>query len=758
MSSLILHNLIIIVRMSEATPKKGIQGLIENWQSDLIAAVSVALIALPLSLGIALAAGAPAMSGIISAIVGGVVTTFYRGGHVSVNGPAKGVIGVILLGIILMDDGSGQAFNYILAAVVVSGAIQAVLGLLKLGRLADMFHTSVIHGILAAIGIIIVAKQIHVAMGTTSDSPSIIQNLTDAVILLPQANPFVVIISLVGLLLLLFHSKISNRFFHFLPAPMWVIVLSIPFVYAFNFFDKHTLSFFGKAYEVGPHLLLDIPESIMDSIMHPNFSKIDTLEFWTTVFSILIITSIESLAIAKAVDKIDPYKRKTDLNKDLTGIGLSTMAAGLIGGLPIIAVIIRSTVNIHNGAKTRWSNLYQGLLLLLFIVVLSPVMTKVPLCAFAILLVYTGFKLASPSVFKQAYDQGTEQLLFFVGTMVLTLYTNLLIGLLGGLLLALTTHMLLARLPIPLFFKMIYFSRTKLIERPEGGYDLKIRGIANFLGILKIDKIVSQIPPGADVNIDLSETRLVGMTYMDYLVEFLKAQRESGGNVFIIGLDSHVSSSGYNRALKISLTSSAKLSLRQKRLRNLATKNDYQYSSQVDWNTVYLKKFHFFEIRPIEGKTNTLKGTFEDLDVSWEIADVTFNEGQAFTAETFNATVMVIKLKKKIPIFTMEKEGVFERIFDRVIALTGYKDIDFELYPDFSKKFLLTGNNESEVRSFFTDEIIRFFENHHIYHLESNGEALLIFNKIKLARTDETLAFLNYGKELATLLDAKTSE
>lgn len=742
----------------ENIPKKGIQGFIENWQSDLIAAVSVALIALPLSLGIALAAGAPAMSGIFSAIIGGVVTTLYRGGHISVNGPAKGVIGVILLGIVLMDDGSGQAFNYVLAAVVVSGALQMVLGVLKLGRLADIFHSSVIHGILAAIGIIIFAKQIHVAMGTHSDSPNIIQNLIDAVVYLPQANPFVVIIALSGLLLLLFHSKISNRFFHLLPAPMWVIALSIPFVYVFNFFDEHTLSFFGKAYEVGPQLLLDIPDTITDSIMHPNFSKINTIEFWTTVFSILIITSIESLAIAKAVDKIDPYKRKTDLNKDLTGIGLSTVVAGLIGGLPIIAVIIRSTVNIHNGAKTKWSNMYQGLLLLLFIVVLSPIMRQVPLCAFAILLVYTGFKLASPSVFKQAYNQGTEQLIFFIATMILTLYTNLLIGLLGGLLLALIIHMLLAKLSIPQFFKMVYRSRTKLIKRPDDTFDLKIRGIANFLGIIKIDKLVAQIPSGADVNIDLSETRLVGMTYMDYLVEYLKTQRATGGKVFITGLDSHVSSSTYNRALKISLTSAAaKLSQRQKRLRNLATEKNYQYTSQVDWNTIYLKKFHFFEIRPIERKYNCLKGTYENSEVSWEISDVTFNEGQAFTAETFNTTIMVLKLNKKIPVFTMEKEGVLEKIFDRVMAFTGYKDIDFKMYPDFSKKFLLMGNNEAEIRSFFTDEIIRFFENHQIYHLESNGEALIVFNKIKLARTDETIAFIDYGKELATLLDAKAT-
>lgn len=735
------------------SPKKNLNSLVANWQSDFIAAVSVALIALPLSLGIALAAGAPAMAGILSAVVGGVVTTFFRGGHISINGPAKGVIAAILLGIALMDDGSGQAFNYVLAAIVVSGALQTLMGLLKLGRFADIFHPSVITGILAAIGIIIFAKQIHVAMGTSSDSPNIVQNLVDAVLLLPEANPFVVIISLTGLFLLLFHSKVNYRFFQILPAPMWVIALSIPFVYAFNFFDPHSLSLFGRSYDVGPQLLLEIPDNIMDSIMHPNFGKVHTLEFWTTVFSLLMITSIESLAIAKAVDKLDPFKRKTDLNKELTGIGISTVAAGLIGGLPIIAVIIRSTVNIHNGAKTKWSNVYQGLLLLFLIVVVSPIMRQVPLCAFAILLVYTGFKLASPTVFKQVYAKGPEQLVFFLATMVLTLYTNLLVGLLGGLLLTMISHMLLAGFAVPQFFRMIYKSGSEVLALPDGSYNLNIKGIANFLGIIQVNKLVAQIPSGADVTIDLSNTRLVGMTYMDYLVDFLRAQKDTGGNVVITGLDSHVSSSTHNRALKISLNQTVeKLSPRQVRLQNLANEKDYQYARKVDWNTSYLKKFHFFEIRPIERKSNCLRGSFKDLEVSWEISDVTFSDGAAFSAETFYTTVMVLKLNKKMPVFAMEKEGLFEKIFDRVIALTGHKDIDFEMYPNFSKKFLITGTNEAEIRSFFTKELIHFFENKQIYHLESNGEALLIFDKIKLARTDETIALINYSKALAGLL------
>ena len=729
----------------EQKPKEGFKGFVENFQSDLIAAISVSLIALPLSLGIALAAGAPAMSGILSAVVGGVVTTFFRGGHISINGPAKGVIAVILLGITLMDDGSGQAFNYVLGAIVVSGAIQTLLGLLKLGRLADIFHSSVILGILAAIGIIIFAKQIHVALGTHSESSNIVQNLIDAVLLIPEANPFVVLISLTGLIILLFHSKISFRLFQFFPAPIWVIALSIPFVYLFNFFDAQTLTFFGKSYDVGPSLLLEIPENIMDSILFPNFSMINTIEFWTTVFSLLIITSIESLAIAKAVDKIDPYKRKTDLNKDLTGIGLSTVAAGFVGGLPIIAVIIRSTVNIHNGAKTKWSNLYQGILLLVLIVVLGPLMRQVPLCAFAILLVFTGFKLASPGVFKQVYDHGPEQLIFFIFTMVLTLYTNLLVGLVGGLSLALATHMLLAKLPISQFFKMVYNSGSDLSQIAEDRYELKIKGIANFLSIPRIDKLIKKIPDGVEVRVDLTDTKLVGITFMDYIVDYLKIQKTLGGNVVLEGLGSHVSYSTYNRALKISLKNAAvKLSPRQNRLKNLANEKDYRFNHEVDWDTSYLKQFHFFEIRPIERKSNSLIGQFDDTGVSWQISDVTFNEGDAFSAETFNTTLIVLKLNKKIPVFTMEKEGLFEKIFDRVMALTGYKDIDFEMYPDFSRKFLITGKNESEIRSFFSKELVGFFEKNQIYHVESNGEAIIIFDKIKLARTDETISLIDY--------------
>ena len=729
----------------EITPKKGFRGLIENWQSDLIAAVSVALIALPLSIGIALAAGAPAMAGILSAVVGGVVTTFYRGGHISINGPAKGVIAVILLGIASMDDGTGQAFNYVLAAIVVSGALQVVLGLLKLGRLADIFHSSVIHGILAAIGIIIFAKQIHVAIGTYSDSPSIVQNLVDAVLYLPKANPYVVIISLLGLVLLLFHSKISYRFFHILPTPMWVIALSIPMVYAFNYLDQHTISLFGRGFDVK---LLEIPDNIMDSILHPNFGKIHTVEFWTTVVSILMISSIESLAIAKAIDKIDPYKRKTDLNKDLTGIGLSTMVAGFIGGLPIIAVIIRSTVNVHNGGKTKWSNMYQGLLLLLFIVVLSPIMQKVPLCAFAILLVYTGFKLASPSVFKQIYSHGIEQLIFFVGTMILTLFTNLLVGLAGGLLLALVSHMLLARVSIPRFFRMIFNSGSNLVMKPDGSYDLKLRGIANFLGILKINKLVHQIPSGANATIDLSETRLVGTTVLEDLYDFQKTQQNSGGTIEIIGLDEHISSTNNKLATKILTDAVEPLNRRQKKLKEMAESYGLTFQAEPAENLDYFESFYFFKTRPIEVKSNCISDGKKDIHM--EIIDVRFEEGVDIFPDEYKTTIGLLKLPFSIPKFTLEKKD----FLDRVLPPIGeHKDIDYKLYTNAPKNYLVKVEDIEAMDKFMSNKLKVLIEISGLHHLESNGEAILIFsNNFELAQLKEYIKMIQFSENFRSMI------
>ncbi len=740
-------------------PKTGWKGLIQNWRSDFLAAISVSLVALPLGLGVAVASGAPPISGLISAIVGGIVVTLFRGSHLAINGPAAGLIAVILSAIASLEDGSGNTLNYVLAAICISGALQVVLGFLKLGRIADVIPSSVIQGIMVAIGVIIFSSQAHIVMGTKTDGTNAIEKIIDIFYKIPEAHPIILLISLTGIILLVVIPKIQSRILHFFPASLLVLVISVIFVFVFDFFNPHTITLLGKDFMVGPEYLIEIPEDLRDVFIYPNFGKIHTLEFWIAVISITLIASIQTLAMAKAVDKLDPYRRKSNLDKDLVGVGLATMIAGAIGGLPIITVIVRSTVNITNNAKTKWSNFYHGILLIVFLLLLAPVIQMIPVAALAAILVYIGFRLASPAVFKKVYDMGIEQLIFMIVTIVITLYTDLLWGIIGGTLFTLLVHILLARVSPGRFFKLAFKSDSNVFMHKEGNYDLRINGIANFLSILPMNKLTRMIPTGADVNIELSETRLVGMTYMDNLVEFFKTQEDSGGKVVINGLERHVSSSTYNKALKISFNEiNLKLSPRQTRLKNIAEENDYQYESNVNWNTSYFKNFHFFEIRPIERKDNSLKSAIEKHNIDWEIADVTFNEGAAFSAEVFHSTVMVLRLAEDIPKFTLEKEGVLDRLFDRVMAFSGYMDIDFTMYPKFSSKFLLMGEDEKSIETFFSPELIKFFEDEQVYHVESNGEALLIFNKLKLARTDETLNLIKFAEKLSKRIGPSKGE
>ena len=738
---------------SNSIPKDGIKGLKQNWRNDLSAAISVSLVALPLALGIAVASEVSPMAGVLSAIIGGVVTTFFRGGHLAINGPAAGLIAVILGGLVALDNN----INYVLAAIVVSGAIQILLGFLKMGSFAKLLPSSVLHGILAAIGVIIFAKQIHYALGTTSNADTIVETLLDVFYKLPEINPFVFFIALIGILILVFYKKISHKFIRVIPAPMWVLLLSLPIVFGFDFFNEQSISFLGNSYDVGPDLLIDIPKNPLDSIMHPDFGMVGTMAFWLTVLSITTITSIETLASARAVDKLDPYKRTTDLNKDLVGVGLSTMVSGALGGLPIITVIVRSTVNVNSNAKTKWSNLFHGIFLILFVLLLAPVLRSVPLAALAAILVHTGFKLASPKVFKHAYDQGVEQLLFLSSTLIITLFTDLLFGILGGILITLALHMLLAKVGFITFFKMIYKSGSKVYQLENGTYDIKLKGISNFLYAMKLDKLLEEIPKGSNVRIDMSQTRLVDLTIMENIIEFKRIQDNDGGDIKLIGLEHHVSSTSHNRALKIVAGRVKKrITKRQIRLQKMAITNGWSFDREVDWNTSYLRNFHFFDSRPIEMKSNSLQGLDIENNVQWEIADIVFDEGALLALEVYQTTVQIIRVPSSIPRFIIDKEGIFDKMFNRVKLFSGSKrNTHFMNHVGSSTKFRLSGEDEDAIRSFFTDELIHFLEENEIHHIESNGEALMIFKYLRVAHTDEVNNMLSFANNLLKHMDLK---
>ncbi|MDG1147098.1 MAG: SulP family inorganic anion transporter [Crocinitomicaceae bacterium] len=738
-------------KIKEGIPFTGLKGFAKHWKNDVVAAISVSLVALPLSLAIAVAAGVPPISGLITAVIGGLATTFFRSSALSINGPAAGLIGVILAAIIALDDGCGsvKAFEYVLAAIMVAGGLQVLIGLFKFGRIAEIFPSTVIHGILASIGIIIFAKQMHVAMGTSSDAENTVGILADIFYKIPEINPFIAIISGIGIILLLFHARISYKVFHFIPAPVWVLAIAVPIVLFYNYLEVNEIAVLGEAFKAPENYLIDIPSDWKKGLVFPDFAKVFTGTFWMAVISINLLSTVITLAGTKAVDKLDPYKRKTNMNRDLVGVGISSIISGAVGGLPIITVIVRSTVNVHNNAKTKWSNFYHGLFILLFVLFLIPVIQLFPKAALAAVLVITGIKLASPRLFKEIYNQGLEQIIFFSATIIITLYRDPLIGLLGGMGITLIAHLLISRVSIPQFIQMILNTGTRLKENQDGSYILNVRGIANFLSMLRLIGLLEKIPHGAHLKIDLSKTRLIDLTFQEKLLEFRKAHLLTGGSVQIVGLTEHISASNHKLAIKsLIVPNYPKTSPRQQRINKIAVDNGWLYSREEQVDSIEALDFEFFQSRPLDKKANVISGEFSDIGVDWEISDIVFDEGAMLSKEVYKTTVQLLHLPKEIPAFVIDQEGIFDKLFDRVLSLKTEKDIDFKENPIFSSNLRLTGSDEPAIRTLFTPSLASFLESEEIYHIESNGTSLIIFKSLRNANTGEVKNMVRFSKDL----------
>ena len=247
-------------------------------------------------------------------------------------------------------------------------------------------------------------------------------------------------------------------------------------------------------------------------------------------------------------------------------------------------------------------------------------------------------------------------------------------------------HMLLAKVGFVPFFKMIYKSGSKLRLLDNGTYDVKLKGIANFLYTLHFDKLLQEIPIGSTVRIDMAQARLIDHTIMENMIEYKRIQENNGGDVKLVGLDSHVTSTSHNLSLKI-ITGrvNKRITQRQIRLQKMAIANGWSFDREVDWNTSYLRNFRFFDSRPIEMKSNSLQGKDLENNAQWEIADIVFDEGAMLALEVYQTTVQIVRLPSRIPRFIIDKEGLFDKIFDRVRAFSRSKrDIDFMKHPGFS--------------------------------------------------------------------------
>jgi carbonic anhydrase len=484
---------------------------LQTLKVDIPAGLVVFLVALPLCLGIALASGAPLMSGIISGIIGGIVVGFISGSQTSVSGPAAGLAAIVLASIQQLGS-----FEIFLLAVILAGLMQLTLGIAKMGYIADFFPSNVIKGLLAAIGIVLILKQIPHAIGYDADpegdfsfiNPMGENTFSGLFHALQFITPGAVIISLVSLIILLYWHKTPLKKLSFFPASLVVVIIGIGMSVFFQALVPSLI--------VGQEHMVSIPAidiSSMGSFIHiPELSLLARSDIWTVAVTLAIVASLETLLNLEAVDKLDPHKRHSPPNKELIAQGFGNILAGFIGGIPLTSVIVRSSVNIQTGNKTKLSAIFHGILLLLSVLLLAPVMNMIPLASLAAILLVTGYKLANIDLFRSMFKKGIEQFIPFLGTVLAIVFTDLLIGVLVGLAISIA-FLMISNFRNP-YIKQNYTLHVGEVMR------LELPNQVTFLNKASIKETLYEIPENMYVVIDATSSDYIDHDIIEIIEDF----------------------------------------------------------------------------------------------------------------------------------------------------------------------------------------------------------------------------------------------
>lgn len=491
--------------------------LSKNLSSDLPASIVVFFVALPLCLGIALASGAPLFSGVVAGIIGGIVVGFASGSQLGVSGPAAGLAVIVFSAIATL--GSWEAF---LLAVVVSGLFQLLFGFLKAGFVAYFFPSSVIKGMLSGIGILIILKQIPHALGydkdaegddafMQADGENTFQAIVNA---FDYVTPGAVMIALVSIVILILWDTVltkKHRIFQILQGPIVVVLLGMLISYLMSI---------GKIpFRLDADQLVTLPvannaREFFAQFSMPDFNQLANWQVYKIGFVMAVVASLETLLCIEATDKLDPYKRVTPTNRELKAQGLGNVISGLVGGLPITQVIVRSSANITFGAKTKVSAISHGVLLLVSAVTIASLLNLIPLASLAAVLIIVGYKLAKPALFKQMYALGWEQFIPFIATIIVIIFTDLLTGIIVGLIISLifTLH--------HSYRNSFYMNDIKTNEEGHEVHHIVLAEEVSFFNKANIIDALEAIPENAKVIIDCSKCKSIAYDVAEYIRDY----------------------------------------------------------------------------------------------------------------------------------------------------------------------------------------------------------------------------------------------
>ena len=480
--------------------------------TNLSSSIVVFLVALPLCLGVALASGAPLFSGVIAGVVGGIVVGLCSGSHISVSGPAAGLTVIVATAI-----GKLQVFEAFLLAVFIAGIIQIILGYCKAGILGDYIPSSVIKGMLAAIGLILILKQFPHIIGydadfagdETFDQPDHENTFSEMFKAIHYVTPSAIVIGILSLSIQILWDKVlvkKSKIFKLIPAPLVVVLTGI----GISQYCLHNM----PTYALQADQMVRIPQAkttqdFLSFFTLPKWSFLSNYQVWITAITIAIVASLESLLSIEAADELDPYKRVTPTNRELKAQGIGNLISGLIGGLPVTSVIVRTSANVNAGATNKLSTILHGLLILLSVAFIPHLLNFIPLSCLAAILIYTGFKLAKPSIFKVMYKKGWDQFMPFAITIVAIVFTDLLKGILVGII-------------VGLFFVLRSNFRTAVfIVNDDDKYLFRLRKDVSFLNKPIIKQKLEQVPENASVLIDASRADFIDKDVIEVIEDFL---------------------------------------------------------------------------------------------------------------------------------------------------------------------------------------------------------------------------------------------
>ncbi len=476
---------------------------------DIPAGIVLFLVALPLCLGIALASGAPLISGLISGVIGGLVIGLISKSGTSVSGPAASVSAVVLVAIQTLGG-----FELFLVALVIAGLIQILLGVIKAGLIAEYMPTSIIKGLLAAIGVILILSQLPYAIGLEFDMELFLNFSTDYIgnagkivsLFLDSFTPGAVFLTLFSLFILIYWDKTPLKNFKLIPPALIVVILGVVINFIFKLFVP-------SLYLDGIHLV-NIPkvDSVFTIITFPDFSVIGMPEIWTTAITIAIIASVSTLLNIEATDNIDPHKRRTPPNRELIAQGIGNTLSGLIGGIAITSVVVRSSVNIEAGGQTKLTTILHGFLLLMSVLFLSSVINLIPLATLSAILLLVGYKLASVTVLKQMYKKGWSQFIPFIVTIIAILLTDVLVGVLIGS--GLSVFFLLRGN----YYNPFFIENSKLVHGEV--IKLELSNEVSFLNKASIKNTLWSVPDNSKVIIDATFSSYIDLDVVEILQDF----------------------------------------------------------------------------------------------------------------------------------------------------------------------------------------------------------------------------------------------